>query len=71
MCIQVLETKTVGTLKGNEVEEETYWEPSNDANELYQQLSSKRYREIDTTKIEYETRYYSLVYSSNAKLIAG
>ena len=70
-CIQVTDTETVGTLKVNEVEEETYWEPSNDANELYQQLSSKRYREIKSSQIEYETRYYSLMHSSNVRLIAG
>ena len=31
---------------------ETYWSPSSNANELYEQLSRKKYREIPRNQIE-------------------
>ena len=34
-------------------ENDTYWVPASDANELYSQLSSKKYREIIRQQIQY------------------
>ena len=34
-------------------EDDTYWEPASDANELYKQLSAKKYREIVRQQIQY------------------
>ena len=34
-------------------EDDTYWEPASDANELYKQLSAKKYREIVRKQIQY------------------
>ena len=33
-------------------EDDTYWEPADDVNELYRQLSSKKYREIVRQQVE-------------------
>ena len=40
-------------LKVNEsIEDDTYWEPANDVNELYHQLSNNKYRDIKSSQIE-------------------
>ena len=33
-------------------EDDAYWEPANDVNELYRQLYSKKYREIVRQQVE-------------------
>lgn len=35
------------------VEDDTYWEPANDVNELYQQLSANKYRDIKFSQVQY------------------
>ena len=34
-------------------EDDTYWEPADDARGLYEQLSAKKYREIVRSQIQY------------------
>lgn len=34
-------------------EDSTYWEPANNVNELYQQLSANKYRDIESSQIQY------------------
>ena len=46
------------TPKQNEpVEDDTYWEPASDVNELYQQLSANKYRDIKSSQIQYVKVY--------------
>ena len=42
--------KTVATSNDND----TYWEPASTVNELYKQLSSKKYRLIGQHEVKYE-----------------
>ena len=37
--------------------EDDYWEPANDVNELYQQLSANKYRDINPSQIQYVAYY--------------
>ena len=39
-------------VKQNSNEDETYWEPADSINELYEQLSSKKYREILPSQVK-------------------
>ena len=42
-------------MSGNEptaAEDSTYWEPANDVNELYQQLSAHKYRDIKSSQLQ-------------------
>ena len=42
----------VGMKGGEPAEDEIYWEPADDVNELYHQLSTKKYRDIKSAQIK-------------------
>ena len=56
---------TIGGVKLNEpVMEDDYWEPADDVNELYQQLSANKYRDIKSSQIQYVTLYFLVTHIS-------
>ena len=52
VTIQEQQSETSGQTTAEFLEDDAYWEPADNVNELYRQLYSKKYREIVRQQVE-------------------